>query len=760
MNPELICLHCMGQLDHPDEVCPHCGADPKETFNAPNQLECGSILAGTYLVGCVLGQGGFGITYIGLDLNLNLKVAIKEYYPEGYVTREGQTRATVIPLPGERKALFEHGKERFVSEAKTLAIFGDDPAIVGVRAFFFENGTAYIVMNFVEGETLKEYVKLRGGKLPAREVFAMMEPLFASLSKVHEAGLLHRDISPDNIMRRKNGSLILLDFGAARQMSIDGEHSNTINVKHGFAPEEQYRTHGEQGPWTDVYALCATIYRLTTGVTPQQALDRAMSDAPLLPPSQLGAALSAKQEQALLHGLAIRADQRTRSIEQLKVELKSGNESYAARNDSEKRPSPSIEEKPASKKQTKQQRPKRFLGWVALMAVTMTAAVILLVFLRDQPKNGMDAASTTNEPINIFQTPSQTFASADVTTAPAEMNGTQTTGQPSKISVGMITFDTDSSNALSSDPAWIGCSAWASDQALEAAYYQPTEDSDDARIRAIETAIANGANVIVCSNFMFGNVLQQVPQQYPDTLFLGIDLGLGDVSSPLSNTALITFHEEQAGFLAGYAAVKDGYSDLAFIGGIPIPAVVRYGYGFLQGANQAATEMGNTNDVSIKYWYSDSFQANDEIYYKAKGWYQEGTQIIFSVGGGIVNSIVTAAEETNGKVIGCDTDQSGLSACVVTSAMKDVKSTVSRILADLQVSNGVWSAAYAAKASNRGVAEGGVCLPTDAGSWRFQTFTTDAYQTLYEKLSSGELSVSATVDRHPNITIQVIYLNE
>ena len=316
-----LCLHCMGQLDHPDELCPHCGANPTKTSNAPNQLESGSILAGTYLVGCVLGQGGFGITYIGLDLNLNLKVAIKEYFPEGYVTREGQTRATVMPLPGERKALFERGRERFVSEAKTLAKFGDDPSIVGVRTFFYENGTAYIVMNYVEGVTLKEFAAKRGGKLPAREVLAMMEPLFVSLSKVHAAGLLHRDISPDNIMRKKSGALILLDFGAARQMSIAGEHSNTINVKHGFAPEEQYRTRGEQGPWTDVYALSATIYRLTTWVTPPEALDRMVDDTLIVSPTQLGANFSPAQEAALMHGLAVRASARTKDIAQFAREL-------------------------------------------------------------------------------------------------------------------------------------------------------------------------------------------------------------------------------------------------------------------------------------------------------------------------------------------------------------------------------------------------------------------------------------------------------
>ncbi len=321
IDPGMICMHCMAQLEEPKGVCPACGFDNATAENAANQLECGSILAGTYLVGCVLGQGGFGITYIGLDLNLNLKVAIKEYYPEGCVTRDGRTHTSVVPLPGEKKAFFEKGKEKFVSEAQILARFADEPSIVGVRGFFHENGTAYIVMDFVEGETLKARAARFGGRLPAAEVLGFIKPLCASLSRVHEAGLLHRDISPDNIIIKKNGMPVLLDFGAARQISMTGEHSNTINVKHGFAPEEQYRTHGEQGPWTDVYALCATIYRLTTGVNPPQALDRLTSDMPITPPNRLGADLTPVQEAAVMHGLAVRSQDRISSMDQLLREL-------------------------------------------------------------------------------------------------------------------------------------------------------------------------------------------------------------------------------------------------------------------------------------------------------------------------------------------------------------------------------------------------------------------------------------------------------
>ena len=321
INPQDICMSCMHELSAPKGVCPQCGCDNSMVINEAHQLECGSILAGTYLVGKVLGQGGFGITYVGWDLNLEIKVAIKEYYPEGCVTRDTHTHVTVLTYAGAKDEFFQKGKERFVGEARALARFSGDSGVVGVRSFFYENGTAYIVMDFVDGVTLKSYAAQVGGKLPASEVLSLFQPLIRSIARVHESGLLHRDISPDNIMIRPDGTLALLDFGAARQISIAGEHSNTINVKHGFAPEEQYRTRGEQGPWTDIYALCATMYRLTTGVTPTEALDRIVNDEPLAPPSAYSAGFTPEQERALMHGLALRANERTQSMRELAAEL-------------------------------------------------------------------------------------------------------------------------------------------------------------------------------------------------------------------------------------------------------------------------------------------------------------------------------------------------------------------------------------------------------------------------------------------------------
>ena len=322
VNPRLICMRCMSALPRTGVVCPACGAHAEELENETNQLPVGSILAGKYLAGCVLGQGGFGITYIGWDLNLGIKLAIKEYYPEGLVGRDSKTQSSVIPLKGEKGTYFLRGRDKFVEEARTLAKFAGDPGIVSVHDFFNENGTAYIVMDFVEGKTLKQIAEERNGKLTFKETLRYLLPVMGSLGNVHQAGLLHRDISPDNIIVTPEGRAVLLDFGAARRISAMGEHSNTINVKHGYAPEEQYRTHGEQGPWTDVYALCATIYRLTTGRTPTPAPDRVMSDSLLPPPNALGADLTLAQQAAIMKGLAIRGQNRQQSMRELKDQLR------------------------------------------------------------------------------------------------------------------------------------------------------------------------------------------------------------------------------------------------------------------------------------------------------------------------------------------------------------------------------------------------------------------------------------------------------
>ena len=352
--------------------------------------------------------------------------------------------------------------------------------------------------------------------------------------------------------------------------------------------------------------------------------------------------------------------------------------------------------------------------------------------------------------------PAATEAPAtEATEAPA----TEATEAPVAINVAMVTDVGNIDDKSFNEFTWKGCSDWATENGMVANYYRPSEDSDEARIETIKTAIDKGANVIVCPGYLFGATYQQLPQQYPEVMFLGIDLGIGDVPAPQANTALITYQEEQSGFLAGYAAVMDGYTKLAFLGGIDVPAVVRYGFGFVQGANQAATELGNTADVSVKYWYSGTFGPNDEIKTKTAGWYTEGTQIIFACGGGIVYSAITSADEANGKLIGVDVDQANISERVVTSAKKELENSVKLALSDLLANGGKWSAAYAGVENKLGAAQDCVGLPTDPASWRFTTFTLDQYNALYAKVKGGEYTISSAIDVQPTVTIAVDYQN-
>lgn len=298
------------------EPCPKCGFNNNGYVSPPHHLKAGTILGGKYIIGKALGEGGFGITYIGYDLNLEIRLAIKEYFPSGFVSRDVTNSDTVTVFSGAGYENFEIGRSKFINEAKALARFENLPGIVSVKDFFQENGTAYIVMEYVEGETLKAFLKRNGGKTAPENIFAMMKPLMKSLAQVHKEGIIHRDISPDNIMITGRSEVKLLDFGAARDISADGQKSLSIQLKPGYAPEEQYRTHGKQGPWTDIYALCATMYRAITGIQPMEALERLQNDT-LSSPSMMGVSINPYQEQALMQGMAVYADQRFPNMEAL-----------------------------------------------------------------------------------------------------------------------------------------------------------------------------------------------------------------------------------------------------------------------------------------------------------------------------------------------------------------------------------------------------------------------------------------------------------
>ncbi len=315
------CPYCMAQVE-PDKPCPSCGLTVGSYKSQPKHLPAGTVLRERYLVGRVLGEGGFGITYIGRDLVLGLKVAIKEYFPTDRASRNCAVSVSVESFLGNQSDIFEKGKQRFLEEARTMARLDRLPNIVGVRDFFEENATAYIVMEYIDGTTLSALVEQRGGAMPAWELLHLIEPLFDSLGAMHELGLIHRDISPDNLML-EHGIIKLLDFGCARE-AADGDATMTIMLRHGYAPLEQYQSSsGAQGAWTDVYALAATIYFCITGKKPPQSMDRIFQDD-LIPPRKLGADLTASQEEALLRAMKVKPKARFQSVKEFHTALYEG----------------------------------------------------------------------------------------------------------------------------------------------------------------------------------------------------------------------------------------------------------------------------------------------------------------------------------------------------------------------------------------------------------------------------------------------------
>jgi len=308
-----LCMGCMTEKPDDEAKCPHCGFVEGTAPESPLYLPPRTVLEKKYLVGRVLGQGGFGITYLAWDINLNVKLAIKEYFPQELASRAAG-HSQVSAYSGSMGSQYDYGLDKFLQEARTLAQFEGHPNIVSVRDFFKANGTAYFVMSYVEGITVKEHLANAGGVLPVDQARGILMPVMDALKEVHSVNILHRDISPDNIFINKKGQVILIDFGAARQAIGEKGRSLSIILKPGYAPEEQYRSKGVQGPWTDIYAIAATYYHLVTGKQPPEALERLVDD-PLEPPSKLGAALSEDEEKALLKALAVRADDRFQSIQ-------------------------------------------------------------------------------------------------------------------------------------------------------------------------------------------------------------------------------------------------------------------------------------------------------------------------------------------------------------------------------------------------------------------------------------------------------------
>ena len=310
------CYSCMGRIkDSGAMKCPLCS---KDLFREvpPHHLPAGTVLRNRYVVGYSIGEGGFGITYIGHDTILDMKVAIKEFYPTGYVNRVCTISNNVIePASSELRDFFENGKERFLSEARVLARFSGYSGIVSVRDFFDDNNTVYMVMEYVDGMTLSDYLK-EHGIIPCDEAVQMLTPVMHALKEIHLQKIIHCDINPRNIMICSDGKVKLLDFGAAKGLSGLSDRSAPILLCPGYASEEQYRRSGVQGPWTDVYSLCAVLYRCITGRVPVESVDRLANDT-LVSPIDLNDDISLALNNALMKGLSVHHEDRIGSIEQL-----------------------------------------------------------------------------------------------------------------------------------------------------------------------------------------------------------------------------------------------------------------------------------------------------------------------------------------------------------------------------------------------------------------------------------------------------------
>ncbi len=305
-----ICLFCFGDLDA-NRVCKTCRKRADDTPCPPHHIPQRTVIQSRYLFGKALGEGGFGITYLGWDLTNGERVAIKEYFPSGYVTRVANNRV-MINGAGQQAAA-NRGLKRFMDEARTLAKVKNLDGVVSIKNCFKDNGTAYIVMEYLSGGSLKKHLARKGGKIGFDETLTITRKIIESLGEVHKLGLVHRDISPDNIILERKGAK-LIDFGAAKQSNLDGK-SLSIVLKQGFAPEEQYRTHGEQVPWTDIYALAVTIYLCITGQMPPESIQRMYKDT-MVRPSALGAKISVLQEGPLLKGMAVLGKNRYQNVEQ------------------------------------------------------------------------------------------------------------------------------------------------------------------------------------------------------------------------------------------------------------------------------------------------------------------------------------------------------------------------------------------------------------------------------------------------------------
>ena len=325
VDPDKLCMGCMAQLEQTAARCPHCGFEEGRYQRRENSLPLREILNGKYLTGRTIGSGGFGITYIGWDFYQCKKVCIKEYFPRTVAERNPRARsysesisvtiqsstAMYTHQPEKVQYAYVQGLKNYIQEAENLSRFYLMPGIVSVRDFFYGNNTAYIVMEYIDGIDLKQYVKYLNRCLKPEELFPLLKDVLKALNEVHKVNLIHRDISPDNIMLTRQGKAKLIDFGASKNYGNSGK--GPILLKKGYAPIEQYSRDGIQGPWTDIYSICASIYYLLAGIRIPVPQERMEKDT-VAPLQKMGVRISEAKDQAIQKGLSIEGKDRYQTM--------------------------------------------------------------------------------------------------------------------------------------------------------------------------------------------------------------------------------------------------------------------------------------------------------------------------------------------------------------------------------------------------------------------------------------------------------------
>lgn len=319
MDVTKICLNCFNEKEGGVQ-CSYCNYNDGDNADNEMHLAPSTILKGQYIIGKVLGFGGFGVTYLAYDLNFQITRAIKEYLP-GEISARNSNGLTIYSYSGEAAVDYEYGLEQFIEEGRKLAMFSHIESIVSVFDYFEENNTAYLVMEFLEGIDLNKYLKEKGGKLSEKETLRIIDPILTALDKVHSIGIIHRDVSPDNIFVLNSTKVKLIDFGAARQAM--GEKSETVHIflKRGYAPPEQYFTNGKKGPWMDIYAIAATMYKILIGKAPQESIERQSTKSTVVSDKLNTSNISYTVKNTIIKAMSIKYTDRYQNISDFRNDL-------------------------------------------------------------------------------------------------------------------------------------------------------------------------------------------------------------------------------------------------------------------------------------------------------------------------------------------------------------------------------------------------------------------------------------------------------